>query len=83
LQRAHIALTLVYEPGASWRDPDNALSSCKKVLDTLVRAGLIADDGPNTISLSLSQRSGLERALLVEITPGGGPVSGGIHAAGL
>jgi len=78
LRRARIALTLVYEPGAPWRDPDNAIASCKVVLDTLVRAGLIVDDGPNTISLGLSQRTGLERALLVEIAPGG-RAGGGAH----
>jgi hypothetical protein len=82
LQRARVLATLTYPPGRSLRDPDNAVARLKTALDALVRGGLLVDAGPSHLELEVRQTTGDRRAVIFEIFPGSGPVSGGgTHAA--
>jgi crossover junction endodeoxyribonuclease RusA len=67
----HVALTF-YWPTRRRRDPDNG---AKHVLDAIVDAGLIEDDGPPTlVSLTLAARYDAERPRTeVRITAAGAP----------
>lgn len=67
----HVALTF-YWPTRRRRDPDNG---AKHVLDAIVDAGLIEDDGPpNLVSLTLAARYDAERPRTeVRITEAGAP----------
>src|SRR2546423_7296536 len=46
LERARVQFTLIHSRGRL-RDADNAQSSCKELLDALVRGGVLVDDGPD------------------------------------
>ena len=67
----HVALTF-YWPTRRRRDPDNG---AKHILDALVAAGLITDDGPpHLVSLTLAARYDAQRPRTeVRITEAGAP----------
>jgi hypothetical protein len=69
LDRARVQLTLVYTRGPL-RDADNALASCKELLDGLVRGGLLVDDGPDHVELAaLVQVLGAQNGVTIEVWP--------------
>jgi hypothetical protein len=71
LERARVQLTLVHARGPL-RDPDNAIASCKELLDALVRGGLLVDDGPDHVELAaLVQVLGARPAVCIEVWPAG------------
>jgi Holliday junction resolvase RusA-like endonuclease len=51
------------------RDPDNCVASLKEIVDAVVRAGLVVDDGPGRIDLQVVQQIGERRRLVLEVTP--------------
>jgi hypothetical protein len=73
LESRRVVVTLAYSR-PPFRDPDNALASCKSLVDALVIGGLIVDDGPGRVTLSIEQVLGERRAVVVEVTLGGGEV---------
>ena len=50
-------------------DPDNLYAACKPILDALKTWGLIADDSPAHISLTVFQRVGKEKQTQIDIEP--------------
>jgi hypothetical protein len=53
------------------RAADNALASCKELLDGLVRGGLLVDDGPDHVELAgIVQVLGAEPGVTIEVWPG-------------
>jgi hypothetical protein len=69
LERARVGFTLVYNRGPL-RDADNAQSSCKELLDGLVRGGLLVDDGPDHVELvGIVQAYGAQPGVTIEVWP--------------
>lgn len=65
-ERRHVAVTF-YRPGPE-SDSDNAHSLCKVCLDSAVNAGLLADDSPKHIDLSVTTVSSGKSRTVIEIT---------------
>lgn len=49
-------------------DPDNAHAMCKVPLDALVRAGLLVDDSPDWVALSVTTISGSPSETVIAIS---------------
>jgi Holliday junction resolvase RusA-like endonuclease len=64
--RVWLRITLVSQRGV-WRDPDNAVASCKGAIDGVVRAGVVASDDPAHVELEVWQQRGKQPAVIVEI----------------
>jgi hypothetical protein len=78
LPRAHCHLVFTYARGVRPRDDDNATSSAKELIDTLVACHVIAGDGPGQLNTSVEHRHGARAELVLEVTPGGTQGSGGM-----
>ena len=71
LERASVQFTLIYARGP-WRDADNAQSSCKELLDALVRGGVLIDDGPDHVELAgIVQVFGAQPGVCIEVWSAG------------
>ena len=69
LERARVQFTLIHTRGPL-RDADNAQSSCKELLDGLVRGGLLVDDGPDHVELAgIVQVFGPQLGVTIEVWP--------------
>src|ERR671938_20879 len=69
LQRARVQFTLIHARGPL-RDADNAQSSCKELLDALVRGGMLVDDGPDHVELAaIVQVYGARAGVTIEVWP--------------
>ena len=63
--------TLIHTRGRL-RDADNAQSSCKELLDALVRGGMLVDDGPDHVELAgIVQVYGARAGVTIEVWPCG------------
>ena len=63
--------TLIHTRGPL-RDADNAQSSCKELMDALVRGGLLVDDGPDHVELAgIVQVYGARAGVTIEVWPCG------------
>jgi Holliday junction resolvase RusA-like endonuclease len=71
LERARVQFTLIHTRGRL-RDADNAQSSCKELLDALVHAGVLVDDGPDYVELvGIVQVYGAQAGVTIEVWPVG------------
>ncbi len=68
LERAHVVATLVYDR-RPFKDIDNAVAGLKPCLDGLVAGGLVADDGPEHLTLEVRQELGARRCIRLEVWP--------------
>ena len=48
-------------------DPDNLVASCKFIIDGCVKAGLIPDDNPESVTLDISQIRSVQEGVTVWI----------------
>jgi hypothetical protein len=72
LERAHVVALLVYDR-LPFKDIDNATAALKPCLDGLIAGGLLIDDAPAHLSLTVRQEIGQRRAVRLEVWPGAGP----------
>jgi Holliday junction resolvase RusA-like endonuclease len=71
LERARVQFTLIHTRGRL-RDADNAQSSCKELLDALVRGGVLVDDGPDHVELvAIVQVFSAQPGVTIEVWPSG------------
>jgi Holliday junction resolvase RusA-like endonuclease len=71
LERARVQFTLIHTRGPL-RDADNAQTSCKELLDALIRGGLLVDDGPAHVELvAIVQVYGAQPGVTIEVWPSG------------
>jgi len=67
LQRARITITIVRRTGVPY-DPDAAVSICKPIVDGLVDAHLLVNDGPRYVEYApAQQRLGPRKMTIIEL----------------
>lgn len=67
--RVRIVVTLARLARDPERDPDGLAISCKEMIDAIVRAGVVVDDGPKHLDLEVRQEIGPKRRTAFTIIP--------------
>lgn len=68
LERAHVRVRFTRPGGGPPMDRDNAVATCKCLIDGLVEGGLLVDDNRDRVELEVVQERGARTESLLTIT---------------